>query len=216
MEKVSIKALKRDKTGKEIAKKLRKEGFIPAVIYGRDLNIPIKIPTSELKVIKAHRFSESSIIEIVIEDSKSKANRIATVIKDIQFHPLTEEVLHMDFLKVSMKEKIKVKVPLVLKGEPQGVKEGGVLEQMLWELEVEALPLEIPEKIEVDISSLQIGHSIHVGDIQLPERIRILEDSGETIVTIVSKREEEKVEEEVEEVSEEPEVIKEKKPQEEG
>ncbi|MCD6583828.1 MAG: 50S ribosomal protein L25 [Candidatus Omnitrophica bacterium] len=216
MEKVSIKALKRDKTGKEIAKKLRREGFIPAVIYGRDLNIPIKIPITELKVIKAHRFSESSIIEIVIEDSKSKANRIATVIKDIQFHPLTEEVLHMDFLKVSMKEKIKVKVPLVLKGEPQGVKEGGVLEQMLWELEVEALPLEIPEKIEVDISSLQIGHSIHVGDIQLPERIRILEDSGETIVTIVSKREKEKVEEEVEEVSEEPEVIKEKKPQEEG
>ncbi|HDN86448.1 MAG: 50S ribosomal protein L25 [Candidatus Omnitrophota bacterium] len=215
MEKVGIKALKRDKTGKEIAKKLRKEGFIPAVIYGKDLNIPIKVPITELKTLKAYHFSESSIIEIILEDCKEKANRIATVIKDIQLHPLTEEVLHMDFLKVSMKERIRVKVPLVLKGEPQGVKEGGVLEQMLWELEVEALPLEIPEKIEVDVSSLQIGHSIHVGDIHLTEKIRILEDPGETIITIVAKKEEE-VEEEVEEVSEEPEVIKEKKPQEEG
>jgi large subunit ribosomal protein L25 len=218
MQKIRIKGFRREKTGKESAKKLRKEGVIPAIVYSKDTNIPIKIPFSELKEIRAHHFSESSLIEIEVENSEKET--FSAIIKDVQFHPLTEEVIHIDFLKVSMEERIKVKVPVVLKGEAKGVKEGGILEQILWELEIEALPLDIPEKVEVDISSLGIGHSIHVGDLNLKEGIRLLQMPQETVVTIVAK------EEEVEEVAEgegveapeapqEPKVIKEKKPKEE-
>lgn len=210
MEKIKVKGLKREKTGKEIAKKLRRGGFIPGIIYGKDINLPIQVPLTELKVLRAHHFSESILIEVVVED-KGKTEAFATVIKNVQFHPLTEEVIHLDFLRVSMEEKIRVRVPLLLKGESKAAKEGAILEQMLWEVEVEAFPLDILEKIEVDISSLEIGHSIHVGDLNLGDKVRIIERSEETIATIVSKEEEaEEVAEEAE-GAEEPEVIKEKK-----
>ena len=123
-----------------IAEVLRREGFIPAVIYSKDINMPIKLPRTQIKLLRAHHFSESTLIEIAVENSKQK-EPLTVVIKGVQFHPLTEEVIHIDFLRVSMTEKIKVKVPLVVKGEAKGVKEGGVLEQMLWDLEIEALPL---------------------------------------------------------------------------
>ncbi len=208
MEKITIKGYRREKTGKEIAKKLRREGYLPAIIYGKDVNLPIKIPISELRLLKSHHFSESTLIEISLQDSNKE--NISCVIKDIQFHPLTDEVIHIDFMKVSMEEMVRVKVPVELKGEAKGVKEGGILEQMLWEIEIEALPLDIPEKIEVDISSLEIGDSIHVKDLELGDKIKIIEDPQETIVTIVAQQEEEE-KAEVEEEEKEPEVIKEKK-----
>jgi large subunit ribosomal protein L25 len=213
MEKIKIKSSRRV-IGKESAKRLRREGIIPAIVYSKDINIPIKIPISELRQIRAHHFSESSLIEIEIEDTKKEI--FSAIIKDVQFHPLTEEVIHIDFLRVSLEEKIRVRVPVVLKGEARGLKEGGTLEQILWELEIEALPLDIPKEVEVDISSLGIGHSIHVQDLNLGEGIKVLHSPQETVVTIVAKEEE--VEEvpaeeavEAEEVPQEPQVIKEKK-----
>jgi large subunit ribosomal protein L25 len=217
MEKINIQSISREEAGKEVAKKLRREGFIPAIIYSKDINMPIKLPRTQIKLLRAHHFSESTLIEISVENSKQK-KPLTVVLKGVQFHPLTEEVIHIDFLRVSMTEKIKVKVPLVVKGEAKGVKEGGVLEQMLWDLEIESLPLDIPEKFEVDISALEIGSSLHVKDIQIPEKIHVINAPSETILTVVAKVEEEVEEEvapEVEAEPAQPEVIKEKKPTEE-
>jgi len=204
MEKVTIKGFRREKTGKQATKKLRREKFLPAIIYGKDINLPIKIPHSELKLLKEHHFSETTLVEIVMDDS----SKIDCIIKDVQYHPLDEEVIHLDFMKVSLEEKVRVKVPLEIKGE-ENIKDA-VVEQMMWEIEIEALPLEIPEKITVDISSLKIGDSFHVKDLRL-EKIKVVSEAEDTIVTVLGK--EEAVEEASEEVEEEkePEVIKEKK-----
>jgi len=210
MEKITIKGFKREEIGKQAVKRLRREEFLPAIIYGKDINLPIKIPHSELKILKAHHFSETVLVEILLDNS----DKIECIIKDVQFHPLTEEVIHLDFMKVSLKEMVKVKVPIEIKGE-ENIKEA-VVEQMLWELEIEAFPLEVPEKIVVDISSLKIGDSFHVKDLNLGEKIKIVTDPEETIVTVLAAEEEEVAAEEeiTAEEEKEPEVIKEKRKEE--
>ena len=208
MEKITIKGFKREEIGKQAVKRLRREKFFPAIIYGKDINLPIKIPHSELKILKAHHFSETVLVEILLDNS----DKIECIIKDVQFHPLTEEVIHLDFMKVSLKEMVRVKVPVEIKGE-ENIKEA-VVEQMLWELEIEAFPLEIPEKIVVDISSLNIGDSFHVKDLNLGEKIKIVTDPEETIVTVLAKEEVAVEEEATTEEEKEPEVIKEKKKEE--
>lgn len=212
MERMNIKVEKREVIGKEGVKKLRKQGFIPAVVYSEDTNIVLTIPFVSLKALHSIHFSESAVIDMEISGEK-KTKSIPVLIKDVQFHPLTDKVIHIDFLKVSLKDKIKVHVPIVLKGESKQVKEeSGTLEQILRELEVEGLPLDIPERIEVDISELTIGHSLHVSDLTISAGIAVVTDSGAAVVTALAKKEE--VEEEVlveEEAAAEPEVIKEKK-----
>jgi len=212
MERIKIKVEKRESLGKKGLKKLRKENFVPAVVYSDDTNITLTISPASLKVLKEIHFSESAVIDMEIAGDK-KSKLLPVLIKDIQFHSLTEGILHIDFLKISLKEKIKVHVPIVLKGEAKEVKEEGVLEQILRELEVEGLPLDVPEKIEVDISELGIGHSLHVSDLAVPDNITIVTDSLAPVVTALAKIEE--VEEEVPieetEAAAEPEVIKEKK-----
>lgn len=214
MERIKIKVDKRDGLGKEKVKKLRKAGYIPAIVYSEDINMAINVHFSNLKALRAINFSESAVIDMEIAGEK-KHKTIPTLIKDVQFHPLREAVIHIDFLKVSLKEKIKVHVPIALKGETKAVKEGeGVIEQILRELEVEALPLDIPEKIELDISELTIGHSLHVEDLKVSDNLRVITDGKAAVVTIVLKKEEELEEPapaEGEEAPSEPEVIKEKK-----
>jgi len=218
MERTKIQVNNRDEKGKEAVKKLRSQGVLPAVVYSHDSNLTISIPTDSIKILKSLHFSESAIIDMEIADGK-KTKSIPVLIKEVQFHPLTEEAIHIDFLKVSLKEKIKVHVPLVFKGEAKGVKDDeGVLEQVLRELEIEGLPLDIPEHIDVDISELTIGHSLHAEDIAVADNLKVITDPKATIVTVVAKKEEEIVEEEAaaEEGAGEPEVIKEKKDAAEG
>lgn len=212
MERIKIKVEKREKTGKESVKKLRKKGYIPAVVYSNDINIALTIPFIGLKALRSIHFSESAVIDMEIADEK-KAKSVPVLIKDVQFHPLTEDVIHVDFLKVSLSEKLKVHVPIMFKGESKQVKEeSGTLEQILRELEVEGLPLDIPEKVEVDVTELTIGHSLHVSDLIVTGNVTVVTDPGATVVTALAKEEE--VEEEApteEEAATEPEVIKEKK-----
>ncbi len=208
MEKVTIKGFRRENAGKQAAKKLRREKFLPAIIYGKDINLPIKIPYSEIKILKAYHFSETVLVEILLDNS----DKVECIIKDVQFYPLTEEIIHLDFMKVSLEEAVRVKVPIEIKGE-ESIKEA-VIEQMLWELEIETLPLEIPEKIVVDVSSLNIGDSFHVKDLNLGEKIKVVTDAEETIVTVLAKEEVVPEEEITAEEEKEPEVIKEKKKEE--
>jgi len=212
MDRIKIKVEKREIIGKEGVKKLRKQGYIPAVVYSGDTNIVLTVPFVSLKALRSIHFSESVVIDMEITDEK-KTKTIPVLIKDVQFHSLTEGVIHIDFLKISLSKKIKVRVPIVLKGESKQVKEeNGVLEQILRELEVEGFPLDIPEKVEVDVTELTIGHSLHVFNLVVTGDAVVITDSQATVVTALAKEEE--VEEEVlteEEVSGEPEVIKEKK-----
>ena len=210
MEKIILKgcSLRKEK-GKGGVKKLKRKGFIPAVVYSKNFNLLIKMPKQVLKELKAIHFSESVLIEMEIEDYDQDGKILPVLIKDVQYHPLKEEILHIDFFKVSLKERIRTKVPLVLKGEPEGVKLGGVLEQLLREVEIEVYPTDIPEKIEIDVASLNIGSSLHIGDLKLPPKIKILEPKETTIVTLVAKKEEEEVSAGEEEAV--PEVVKEKK-----
>lgn len=215
MERIKIKVNQREGKGKEIVKKMRKQGDLPAVIYGHGVNAVLNVPTPSLKLLKSIHFSESAILDMeIVGDSKNKS--IPVLIKDVQFHPITDEVIHIDFLKVSLKEKIKVHIPIILIGEAKGIKEdGGIQEQILREIEVEGLPLDMPENIELDISELTIGKSIHVEELKVAGNLKIMTDPKTTIVTAVLKKEEEEpsVEEALVEggAPTEPEVIKEKK-----
>lgn len=211
MEKVKMEAYSREKTGKEIAKKVRREGKVPAIVYGKDKNVSIIVDMAGLKILKSIKFSESTILDMDIIKEEKREN-IPVLIKDVQYHPVTDRVSHIDFMKVSLEEKIRVNVPLVLQGEAKGVKEGGIIEQILWEIEIEGFPLDIPEKIEVDVSALGVGFSLHAEDIKVADNLRIITRHGETIVTVVAKAaEEEVVEAPLEGAPQGPEVIKEKK-----
>ena len=213
MEKISLTVNLREKTGKEWAKKIRRQGLIPGIVYGRDIdNTSVEVPVASMKILRAMHFSESTIIEMELTGPKKKEAH-SVMIKDIQFDPLSEEPIHLDFLKVSLDEVIGVNVPLIFKGEPKGVKEAGaVVEQIIRELEVEGFPLDIPEKIEVDVSGLEIGHSLHVEDIKVSDKVKVINSPKDPVVTLGAKREEEEIvpPEEAAPVAE-PEVIKEKK-----
>lgn len=214
MEMVKIEAYFREGVGKEKAKKVRKNGDVPAVVYSKDINVPVTISAQGLKILREMRFSESMIINMEIVNEQKKDN-FSVMIKDMQYHPLTEQILHIDFMKVSLEEKIKVHVLLNFKGEPKGVKEGAALDYILREIEIEAYPLDIPEKIDIDISNLEIGHSIHVRDVIFSDNLKVITHAEDTIAALVAKTEEkEEAVETGEAVSEGPEVIKEKKKEE--
>ncbi len=213
MEELFLDAEIREEIGKGKIKGLRDKGFVPAVIYseGKDA-LPLKLSHRQLvQLIHQHRI-EGVIINLNIKDEKKQKTH-PCVIKEIQHDPVYGEIVHVDFNQISLTQKIKVNIPVTVKGEAAGVKlEGGSLEHVLWEIEVECLPVNIPKDIEVDISSLKLGESIHIKDMPVPEGVKILNDPGAIIVTVAAPMKEEVPEEAVEgEASQEPEVIKEKK-----
>ena len=219
MEEIFLDAQIRTETGKGKAKDIRDEGFIPAVVYGEGKAAsPVKVSHKELfQLLHQHRL-ENVVINLKIKDDKKKQR--SCLIKEIQYDPVRGDIIHVDFNEISLTEEIKVNVPVVAKGEPVGVKqEGGSLEHILWEIEVECLPTQIPENFEVDVSSLKIGDAIHVKDITFPPNVKII-TSQEAIVLSVSApiKEEEIAPAEEGAEAQEPEVIKEKKeaPAEEG
>ena len=213
MEEIFLEAELRDGAGRAKAKDLRDSGYLPSVVYfhGKDA-LSIKIKRSALlKLVHQHRL-ESTIINLKVKDDK-KANGRPCIVKEIQYHPVREDIIHIDFNEISLTESIKVNVPIQVKGEAVGVKqEGGSLEHLLWEVEVECLPTSIPKNIEVDISALKMGEAIHIKDIIFPPGIKPLNDQTAIVLHVVAPMKEEAPAEAVEgETKAEPEVIKEKK-----
>ncbi len=204
-----LNAQKRETTNKKGTKAIRREGRVPAIYYfhGQD-STALSIDEKELRGILS---SDSNIIELAFDDSK----KTKCVVRDIQWDPVTSKPVHVDFLGIKMTEKITIQVPVNLIGTATGVKnEGGIQQQLLRELEVEALPADLPEHFDVDVTDLEIGDSIHVSDIEI-DKAKILNDPEQSIVSISHPRIEEEVEEaEVDETTE-PEVIGEKKEEEE-
>lgn len=182
MERVSITAYPREATGKGPARSLRRRGEIPAVIYRAGKSESIRIPAGEfIKLLRKTR-GENILINLQFSDG----NRLA-VIKDYQFDPVTGELLHTDFQEVLLTETVRVSVKVLTKGVPKGVKEqGGILQHVLRELEIEAVPDKIPGHIEVDVSNLGVGQSIHVSDLKLEEGVKIITPPEEVIATVTA------------------------------
>ncbi len=182
MERVSITAYKREATGKGVARSLRRNGELPAVLYRAGKSESIKIPQAEFVKLLKKTKGENILVNLQFPEG----NRLA-VIKDYQLDPVTGELLHTDFQEVLLTETVRVTVKVITKGIPKGVKEqGGILQHALRELEIEALPDKIPGHIEVDVSDLAVGQSIHVSDLKLGEGIKILTDREEVIATVTA------------------------------
>lgn len=213
MEEIVLEVEPREELGKDKVRDLREKGFIPAVVYaaGKGSQV-IKVSSREfLRLLHQHRL-ESSIINLNVKEGKIHKTR-ACLIKEIQYDPVIGNIIHVDFNEISLTKVIKVNVPVVARGEPIGVKlEGGSLEHILWEIEVECLPTDIPKEIEVDISHLKIGEAIHVKDITIPSKVKVLTDPTAIVFSIAAPIKEEIPVAPVEgEAVQEPEVIKEKK-----
>lgn len=217
--KVSLKVETRSDTGKEAARSLRRQGFVPAVIYGHgEETLACMVEKKQLERLLTTTAYESTLIDLMTDNGEKRV-----LIREVQFHPFKPQVLHVDFLTVRKGEKIRLEVPIRLTGEAPGVKEGGILERLRHEVSIRCAPAAIPEALELDISELAIGDSLTVGDLTAPEGVEFLDDASATICsivppTVVQVEEEEVPEEEVEEVegeAAEPEVVGRGKPAEE-
>ena len=187
MSQVKLEAKVRKETGKGVARRLRREGRIPAVLYGHHLEEPIILDVNSKDTEKIlQTVGKTAIINLTFceEGVQDQLAMLADYSRDV----FGTCLLHVDFKQVRMDEKVTASVPVVLVGEAVGVKEGGVVEQMLHEIEIESLPLSIPAHIEVDISSLGLGHHLTVAQIVCPEGVEIKADPSETIVSIAIPR----------------------------
>jgi len=185
----------REKTGKGVARKLRAKGFVPAIFYGpRTQNIPISVEVKALRKTLQTEAGENVLIELDIKRD-GESDKKVVMLKDVQIDALSGDILHADFYEIAMDETLKVEVPLNLLGKPEGTKLGGILEQIRRSIEIECLPGDIPKRIDIDVSGLKIGDSIHVRDLKI-EKVKILSDPNLTIATVVPPTVEEKIAEE--------------------
>ncbi len=211
MEQIQLTSHVRTGTGKGFARQLRREGLMPAVLYGGKLgNIPLSVDAHDFRLLVAKSGWESLLLNLVIEGDGGK-KKTNVIIKDFQLDPVKQTVLHADFLEITMGEAIEVNIPLELAGESPGAKEGGTIEFVTREVMVECLPSKMVDHIDVDISSLEIGDTLTVEDISTGDDLTILTEPDVVVATVTAPRPEEEEEEEME-IGEaemaEPEVIR--------
>lgn len=210
MKTVELKVSRREELGKGPAKRLRKQDRIPAILYGSKLEpVPLAIDASEFGKVLKTGGGGNVLITLKIPGAEKDADQ-TVIIKEIQLDPVTDRLCHVDLNAISLTEKIRVKVPLHAKGEVPGVKEGGVLEHVHREVEVECLPTEIPEKIDVAVDHMNIGDAIHIKELTFPPGVICTLNPEEVVFTVLAPMKEE-VAVPTEEVPTEPEVIGKKK-----
>lgn len=200
---IQLQAKKREDQKRAATKQLRREGFIPAVVYGKDKEAQT-VSVESMSLLKTVRDEgRNAIISLNVEQGET----IDVMVHDYQTDPVRGDVIHLDFIIVDMKEEMDVAVTLNLEGEAAGTKEGGILQQPLYELQVRAKPRDIPEEITVDISALEIGDSIAVGDIKVSGNFELLEEQDTTIATVLPPETEEETDGEAGDASLEPELV---------
>src|SRR6266699_1581570 len=219
MKSVALKAFPRTLARRAGVKKLRASGRVPAVIYGRRTNPQnLEIGLNEIEDLIHHSVSETILVDLAVEGG-SEGQRLALV-QEVQHHPLSGKVLHVDFHEVAENENVTVTVPVETVGEAAGVKTGGgVLEHVLFKIKVRALPRDIPEVITVDVTALEIGQSIHLGEILLPPGVEVVGDMKIPVISVAAPITEEQEAAALEAATTplaEPEVLKEKKEEGEG
>ena len=180
-----LSATPRTSSGKGPARSLRSAGRIPGVVYGHAREPqPLTLDTREFEKLLSHIAAESTVIELSLDGQTTK-----TLIREIQRHPFKRQILHVDFQELVAGEKVQVNIPIVLMGVPEGVRaSGGVMDQTLRELSIRVDPSAIPDHIEVDVTGVQIGHSIHVSELSLPEGIEVLNDPEAPVCVVAAPR----------------------------
>ena len=176
-----LSAVSRSTAGKGAARQLRIAGQIPAVIYGH-ARAPqsLAVPTREFEKLLERVSAESTVIELTLASGVAR-----TLIREVQRHPFKKQILHIDFQELVAGEKVSVNVPIVLTGTPDGVRlSGGILSQVMSELSIRVDPVNIPRRIEADVTHVVIGHSLHVSDLKVPEGVEILDEADATIAVV--------------------------------
>ena len=185
MANAQLNASPRSEVGKGAARTLRREGKIPGIIYGHAREpLSLAIDRRELEKLLSRIAAESTVIELSLDGTMAR-----TLIREIQRHPFKREILHVDFQELVAGEKVTVNVRIILTGTAEGVRaEGGTLDQTMRELEIRVDPANIPGNIEVDVSALQIGHSIHVSDLTIPPGVEVLDEPAATVCVVSAPR----------------------------
>lgn len=212
MERLTLSVQERTERGKGAARAMRRNGMVPAVVYRDGKSQSLKIPHKELLTFMKRTSGELAMVNLTFPGGDNKL----AMLKDYQIDPVSSRLLHTDFFEVSLTEKIKATVSIKVMGEAIGVKrDGGILQRAVREVELESLPDAMPSHLEVDITELAMGHTLHVSDLQLEEGVKVFTNPAEVIVSVVApavekvEEPEEGVEEEgAEGESEEPEVQK--------
>ncbi|MFT5169406.1 MAG: large subunit ribosomal protein L25 [Candidatus Omnitrophota bacterium] len=194
MEEVKLDVQLRSKVGSRTVKEIRRNGFVPAIVYGGSEHgpVPIKVELRSYAKIMRQLSGQSFIFHLNVLEGDKKVRDYSAIVKEEQTEPVSDDLLHIDFKRISLKENIEVKVQVNLVGEPIGVKQDrGSLDHTLWELDVFCLPTNLPKAIEVDVSELHIGEGIHIKDITLPDGVQTKHDPEAMIASVVAPMAEE-------------------------
>jgi len=185
MASASLSAEARTETGKGVARKLRAAGRVPAVVYGHAREAQaLSLQTRELEKLLSSISTGSTVVELSLGGATTK-----TLIREVQRHPFKKQILHVDFQELVAGEKVTVEIPLVFVGTPEGVRlSGALLEQILHTIEVLVDPANIPNHIDVDVTNLAMGHSLHVRELPLPAGLEVLTDVDATVCAVVAPR----------------------------
>jgi len=198
-----LKVTQRNTFGKGPARTLRREGMVPAILYGpQRKSLPLSVSPLELKNIYKTSGSDQVILNLLIENGGTK--NVTAMVRELQTSPVSREYLHVDFFEISLDKEIVVSVAVEVTGKSKGIERGGLLQVVRHELEISCLPKDLPDNIELDVTDLDIGDALHVGDIVLGEGIKLLADPGLTVLTVGAPAVEEEAvpEEELEEAAE--------------
>ncbi|HEB12355.1 MAG TPA: 50S ribosomal protein L25 [Actinobacteria bacterium] len=183
MEIIELKAQVRAETGKGKAKQLRANGLLPANLYGHKIKpTVISVDSREFGNLISSQAGSHVILRLLLDESKTGPT---VMVKEVQRDSIRDNVLHVDFLSVALDEKITTTVPIAVVGDSIGLKEGGLVQHGLWDLQVEALPTDLPDHIEVDITELNIGDSLHAKDIQMPDELTLVTPLEELVVSVI-------------------------------
>lgn len=211
MSEITIEVENREELGKNVNRRLRKGGLIPAVVYGGGLDpVAIKVDDKTVRTLLRSSAGENTVFLLKLEGTTQSRH---AMIRDLQYEPTTGGLVHIDFQRINMADKIRVKVPVDLVGIPDGVKnEGGFLDFVTREVEIECLPSAIPNTLAIEVSSLHIGQHVEAKDIGIPDGVSLIDDEDRVIASVAQSRVAEEVEEEevetlIEAEAEEPEVI---------
>lgn len=187
MELKTLKANSRATTGSANARRLRREGFVPCVLYGGNGEpVGLQLEAREFSRLLHAGRGEHAIVQLDVQDNPSLSS--PALLKQVQHHPLRGDATHADFMRISLDERITTQVQVVVTGRAPGVAEGGVLDLVMREIEVECRALEVPEKVELDVSALGIGDSLHVSDITLPAGVTMISEADRMVVAVHASR----------------------------
>ncbi len=195
----SLRVRPRIRIGKSGAREVRKEGNIPAILYGQGEGpIPLVVRPDELKQALSNSAGINTVLELEIDGSESPTKRFSMV-KEIQKDPVKNRVIHLDFLAIDMEKSLRVKVPVSTRGRSEGERRGGTLEKLMRTIDLECLPGDIPDLIEIDVSSLDMGDFVDIAGLEFGEGIKPIRDGSKKVVQVIAQRSMEDVQDEEEE-----------------